>query len=180
MCIPRWVAKIISRNGFYVRKSVYNLKKKTTKLGKKKFISSKDVLVKSTETGQRWKHARRLPYHRTMAEKKDKDTLPKTRTIRLYTLQRCRVTSCLSFPPSFCSKVIFLGDFISALFLYFLHVHPYLVWYFAETFPLVRIVLINHIKIKIHHSYSTTILLNAICLTLQSGRRFGLTSITLC
>ena len=37
-----------------------------------------------------------------------------------------------SFLSSFCTRVVFLHIFISALFLYFLQVHPYLS--FAETF----------------------------------------------
>ena len=36
-------------------------------------ILSRDEPVRSTETRQRWKHARRLPYG-IMAEKKDKNT----------------------------------------------------------------------------------------------------------
>ena len=38
------------------------------------FISSRDGLEKSTETRQKWKHTRRLPYYGAVTEKKDKKT----------------------------------------------------------------------------------------------------------
>ena len=41
---------------------------------------------------------------------------------------------CLSFLPSFWSRVVFLRVLISALFLYFLQAHPYLKWNISETF----------------------------------------------
>ena len=64
------------------------------------FISSRDRPVKSTETRQGYKYTR-LPYLRTMAERKTRN-LPYTCCIR----SRCRV--------------VFLRVYISALFLYFL------------------------------------------------------------
>ena len=42
--------------------------------------------------------------------------------------------SCLPFPPSFHSRVVFLGIFIPALFLYFYRSVPILKMKFAETF----------------------------------------------
>ena len=49
---------------------------------------------------------------------------------------RCRVVF-LSFPPLLCNRIVFLHILISALFLYFLQVHPYFKSSIAETsFPL--------------------------------------------
>ena len=37
------------------------------------FVSSRDGPVRSIETRQRWKHARRLPYYEARAEKRQED-----------------------------------------------------------------------------------------------------------
>ena len=62
----------------------------TVLLGEKlvqKLIWSTDGPIKSTETRQGWKHARRLPYFGAMAENKDKNT-----TLHLlHDSSRCRV-----------------------------------------------------------------------------------------
>ena len=71
---------------------------------------------KSMETREGWKHARRLPYFRTMAEKDDNEF------------------PCHPFPPLFGSRVVFLRVFIPPLFPYFFQVHPYLKSIFVENF----------------------------------------------
>ena len=81
------------------------------------FLSGRDGPEKSTETRQRWKHIRRLPYYGMLAEKKTR-SLPYICCI----YSRCRL--------------VFLCSFISALCLYFLQVHPYLEWSYVNFFPL--------------------------------------------
>ena len=50
---------------------------------------------------------------------------------------RYRVAFLTFFPLLFCSRVVFLHVFISALFLHYLHVHPYLKWSLGgNLFPL--------------------------------------------
>ena len=80
---------------------IYN---QVRKVCAKSSFSIGDGHVKSTETITQGSK------YRMMAEKKDKKTI-------LYVLYS---------QPSFLSKVVFLCAFISALFLYFLPVHPYL------------------------------------------------------
>ena len=107
------------------------------KVSEKNFFSSREGPENTTEAGQKysWKQARRLPYLETMSEKK--------------TYSRC--SSCLSLLPSFWSRVIFLLVLISALFLYFFQVHPYLKGSsFANFFPpkCKLVVYENYIKLR--------------------------------
>ena len=95
----------------------------------KKFISSRDGPVKSTETRQRCKHSRRLPYYGTMAEKRDKTTLQcicytKEKSSRKTSLQvGMDLKTQEDYPTSAkihsSHRIVFLCSFISALFLYF-------------------------------------------------------------
>ena len=93
-----------------------------------KFISNEDGPVKSTETRQGGKCAR-LPYYGMMAERKTR-RLPYI----CCTYSRCRVVLSF-FPPSFCSRVVFLCLCLPVLFLYFLQVRLYWKQSFAKTSP---------------------------------------------
>ena len=66
-------------------------------------------------------YARRLPYHGMVTEKKDKKTT-------LY------LSSCLSFPPPFRSRVVFLITFYPCLVSVFLMGHPYFKKKFYKNF----------------------------------------------
>ena len=61
------------------------------------------------ETRQGLKHARKLPYYKTMEERDDKKT-----------------NFLVFFPPLLHCRVVFLHAFIPASFLDSLHAHPYL------------------------------------------------------
>ena len=64
-------------------------------------------------------------YKKQGSDENIQERLPYICCIHVHVYCWCKLVLLFSFPPLFCSRVVFLGIFISTLFLYFSLIHPY-------------------------------------------------------
>ena len=84
----------------------------------KNLISSRDGPVKSIETKQRWKYARKLLYFWNIGRKERQEDDKKITPYLVYAFLLFH-----RFEPGY-TYIVFLRVFMPALILYFLKVHP--------------------------------------------------------